>query len=111
MQKKFENWTADRATAALIGFVIRSKQYVSGYEAVRQSTNKNKIDLILLNNDVSENTIKKVSNTTKHKNIYMVKTSQNTNWKQLWGFNHHKILGIIKGNLSSKIIENIKAGV
>jgi ribosomal protein L7Ae-like RNA K-turn-binding protein len=95
----------------LIGFAIKSRNAVLGFEAVRRGVKKNKIDLVLLNSNISEYTFKKLSSLLKRKKIPYFQTSANIDWQKLWGFSSIKILGIRKGNISQKILENFNSGV
>lgn len=95
----------------LIGFAIKSRNAVFGFEAVRRGVKKNRIDLVLLNSNLSEYTAKKLSSLLNHKKIPYFQTSANIDWQKVWGFNSIKILGIRKSNISQKILENFNSGV
>ena len=50
-------------TVALIGFALKSRQVVKGYEAVRRALQRNKLALVLVSSKISKNGFKEV-----HKN-------------------------------------------
>ncbi len=95
----------------LIGFAIRSRQIVIGFEAVKKSINKKKLALILVNNKISMNTYNKIRNTLDNSDIPLIITDAQVNWEKCWGIRRHKLLGIINGIIGNNIMQQLKAGV
>ncbi len=98
-------------TVALIGFALKSRQVVKGYEAVRRALQRNKLALVLVSSKISKNGLEKIENLLKEEKISLYQTSSDTDWEKLWGVYDYKIMGFLKGKLGSKISENLKSGV
>ena len=50
----------DHQKVSLIGFAIKANQYVKGFEAVRRLVEKDKIAVVLVNSQISPNTLAKL---------------------------------------------------
>jgi ribosomal protein L7Ae-like RNA K-turn-binding protein len=106
--KMIEKITPDQKMTSLIGFTLKAGKFVIGLEAIRKELNKQQISFILVNDEISENTEKKLSKLTRSINVPVLKTSSGTNWKEKWGMENAKILGILKGDLGSNILKILK---
>ncbi|MEJ2049000.1 MAG: hypothetical protein P8Y60_04015 [Calditrichota bacterium] len=76
-----EKITPYQKMTSLIGFTLKAGKFVIVLEAIRKELNKQQIFL---------------------------KTSSGTNWKEKWGMENAKILGILKGDLGSNILKILK---
>ena len=103
--------TVEKNAATLIGFAIKARQCVRGFEAVRRAVEKNKVAIVLVNNQISQNSLRKVSHFLLRQNVPVIQTSGKTNWDDLWGVRGQKIIGIKKGNIGNTIIQKFKSGV
>jgi ribosomal protein L7Ae-like RNA K-turn-binding protein len=101
----------DDHSIALIGFAIKAGSIVKGFQALVRAIQANSIAVIILNSQISDNSLRKIKNKTRHKKIPMFKTESNVNWDILWGIRTHNILGILTGELGRNISEKFKAGV
>ena len=103
-----QNLTLDKKIIALVGFAIKSGQVVFGFESIRRLLVKNKLAFIMINNQISGNSYKKIFNLSKNKPILIIKTEANINWKKTWGIERQKILGIMNSTLGRTIIKNLR---
>jgi ribosomal protein L7Ae-like RNA K-turn-binding protein len=103
-----EKVTTDQRMTSLIGFALKSGNFVIGLEAIRKELIKQRISFILVNDEISKNTEKKLSKRTRSINVPVLKTSSDTSWKEKWGMENTKILGILKGDLGSNILKTLK---
>lgn len=101
----------DNHSIALIGFAIKAGSVVKGFQALVRAIQADSIAVIILNSQISENSLRKVKNKTRYKKIPMFKTESNINWDILWGMKSYNILGILTGELGRNISEKFKAGV
>ena len=101
----------DDHTISLIGFAIKAGSIVKGFQALLNAIKANSVAVILLNNQISENSIKKVKNKLRYKKIPIFKTESIVNWDILWGIKNQKIMGILNGELGRNISKKFKAGV
>lgn len=106
--KMIEKVTPGQKMISLIGFALKSGKFVIGLEAIRKELNKERVSFILVNNEISENTEKKLYKLTQNRNVPVLKTSSSTSWREKWGIENTKILGILKGDLGSNILKILK---
>ncbi|MFZ0390324.1 MAG: hypothetical protein WAN36_07665 [Calditrichia bacterium] len=99
----------DRNTASLIGFALKSRQAVKGFEGVSRAAASGDLDIILFRPELSENTRKKIMQATSGLKVLLVETRTNSDWKELWGI-PQRIMGIRKGELGKSITRNFKSG-
>ncbi len=111
MKKRIKSINPDKHTITMIGFALKAGRIIRGYEGVIQSTERNSLLMILIENGISGNTVQKLTNSLKYAKIPVFKTGPGVNWKSLWGIETHKIMGILKGDLGRNIIKNFNAGV
>ncbi len=95
----------------LIGFAIKARQIVIGFEAVKKSIDKKKLTLLLVNNKISRNTYNKIRNTLDNSDIPLIITDAHINWEKCWGIRRHKLMGILNGMIGNNIMQQLKAGV
>jgi len=103
-----QNVALDQKLISLVGFALKSGKYVTGYEAIRNELIRNRVSLILINNQISENTQKKVIYLSRKTNVPVFKTASDIIWKESWGIENKKILGILKGEIGSNILQILK---
>jgi ribosomal protein L7Ae-like RNA K-turn-binding protein len=96
--------------AALIGFAIKARQSVLGFEAVRRTAQKGKLALVLLHPQLSQNSVQKLKHLLNEHNVPFYTTDPEGDWDNWWGLNRHRILGIKKGSIARSIFENFKSG-
>jgi ribosomal protein L7Ae-like RNA K-turn-binding protein len=101
----------DDHSIALIGFAIKAGTVVKGFQALERAILANSLSVIILNNQISENSLRKIKNKVKYKNIPLIKTASNINWERSWGIKTNKILGILSGELGKSLSQKFKAGV
>lgn len=101
----------DPSTAALVGFALKAHQMVRGFESVTRAMSKDQLAGILVNDQLSHNTLDRIEKYQKRNHLDIIKTGTATDWVRLWGIDSHKILGIMKGDLGRQIIKNFKVGV
>jgi ribosomal protein L7Ae-like RNA K-turn-binding protein len=102
--------TLDKKTEAIIGFAIKSRQVAKGYEAVRRAIDKKKLSVIIIDNNLSSKTYNKLNNKIRNANIPLIRTSDQMDWKKIWGIDSKKILGILKGEIGNKLLHKFNAG-
>jgi ribosomal protein L7Ae-like RNA K-turn-binding protein len=103
-----QNITPDQKMTSMVGFALKSGKFVAGYEAIRNELNRHRLSLILINNDISENTQKKIYQLSRKTNVPVFKTTSGTIWKESWGIENKKILGVLKGEIGSNILKILK---
>jgi ribosomal protein L7Ae-like RNA K-turn-binding protein len=108
MADVIQNLTLDKKTVTLVGFAIKSGQAAFGFETIRRLYEKDKLVFIMINNQISDNSYKKICNLSKRKPILIVKTEEKINWQKTWGIEKQKILGIINSTLGRSIIKNLR---
>ena len=101
----------DSETSTIISFALKAGKVVKGFESVQKSIRNHSIAIILLDAQISRNTLNKIENTLKNSDIPVIKTTPNIDWQKLWGIEIHKILGILKGDFGKTLSTHIKAGV
>ncbi len=109
--KNIGTLSIDAQTAALIGFALKARQAVKGFEAVRRSVEKNTVMMVIVDSQLSEKTLKRLQHATWENGVLLVRSEQTKNWEELWGIRDHKILGILSGNLGVAIVRKFKSGV
>lgn len=97
--------------STLIGFAIKSRQAICGFEAVTKAIERKKIILILVKDQTSTATHNKLKKQLKGQEIPIIITSSQVNWETQWGISRHHILGIFNGIIGNNIIQYFKAGV
>lgn len=97
--------------STLIGFAIKSRQVICGFEAVTKAIERKKIILILVKDQTSTVTYNKLKKQLKGQDIPIINTSSQVNWETRWGISRHHILGILNGIIGNNIIQQFKAGV
>ena len=100
----------DQKTKTLVGFAIKSRQVVNGFDAVTSSVSKNKIQLVFLHHSLSSDTRRKIINLAESKKIQTETITDDHDWQKAWGIERHKIFGIVKGDLGTAISRNINSG-
>lgn len=95
-------------TFALVGFAIKAGKTISGFEAVKKVLLQDKIALVLLNHQISENSVKKILRLANKNKVPVITTDEKTDWKRGWGIENHNIMGILKGEFGKNILENLK---
>ena len=103
-----QNITPDQKMTSMVGFALKSGKFVAGYEAIRNELIRHRLSLILINNDISENTQKKIYQLSRKTNVPVFKTTSGTIWKESWGIENKKILGVLKGEIGSNILKILK---
>jgi ribosomal protein L7Ae-like RNA K-turn-binding protein len=103
-----QNITPDQKLTSLIGFALKSGKFVTGFEAIRNELIRHRLSLILINKEISENTQKKVFHLSRKNNVPVFKTTSGTIWKESWGIENKKILGVLKGEIGSSILKILK---
>ncbi len=101
----------DEKLSALIGFARKARNTVAGFEAVRRAAQKGKLALVLVDRDISGNTLKKLAGVTMEGHIPLFRLVSPRTWNELWGIKNQKVLGITRGNFGRTIIQKIKSGV
>jgi len=101
----------DDHTISLIGFAIKAGSIVKGFQALLNALKANSVAVILLDFQISENSLKKVQNKVRYNKIPIFKTQSNINWDIIWGIKNQKIMGILNGELGRNISKKFKAGV
>lgn len=97
-------------TSALLGFAIRSRQVVLGFEAVRRAAVHGKLAGVLAENGLSPHTLEKLRKLLKNRNVPLFVMSDPQQWNPLKGAGNHKIIGLLNRELGRTIIDKIKAG-
>ncbi|GAB4335876.1 MAG: hypothetical protein Kow0037_16420 [Calditrichia bacterium] len=111
MGNRMKSVTLPQQSIGLIGFAIKSRQAVFGFEAVRRAAAQQKLALVLVNHSISENTLKKLNSFLKDQKIHIFRVAPSTDWNKEWGLEDRKIMGIMKGNLGKSILDKINSGV
>lgn len=101
----------DQNAAVLIGFAIKARQIVRGFQGVSRAVIRNRLVLILVEGHVTRNTLKKMEKIQKQYPVLIIQTGPDTDWVRLWGMESQKIFGILNGDIGRKIIQKFKAGV
>jgi ribosomal protein L7Ae-like RNA K-turn-binding protein len=111
MRNRIKRVNPNKHIITMIGFGLKSGQIVRGYDAVVQSASRDMLSLIMLESNISANTMQKLTNALRRIKIPVVKTSPGIDWKILWGIETSRIMGILKGDLGRNIMKNFNAGV
>jgi len=101
----------DQKLSALIGFARKARYTIAGFEAVRRAAKKGKLALVLVDQDISGNTLQKLYGVVKENRVPLIRIVTPQTWNELWGIKNQKVLGIAKGNFGRTIIQKIKSGV
>jgi ribosomal protein L7Ae-like RNA K-turn-binding protein len=100
----------DSGTISLVGFALRARQVVLGFEAVRRAATHGKLAGVMVSADISSHTLEKVVRAMARLHVPVFQTDPAINWGVRWGIDAHKILGFQKSELGRTIINKFKAG-
>ncbi|SHG93642.1 L7Ae/L30e/S12e/Gadd45 family ribosomal protein [Tepidibacter thalassicus] len=92
---------------SLLGLALKSKNLVSGDDTTLRELKKNKIELIIIAQDASDNTKKLFVDKSKFRNIDYVVFSTKEELGKSIGKNSRAIIGIKDKNFANKIKELI----
>ena len=92
--------------SSLLHFSMRSKNAIVGYNSLLVSNSK-QIGLILINEETSENTIKKIVKRFPESTVKIL--PQDKSPGKLMGKNSIKVLGIKKSQFDNEIVKHLKS--
>lgn len=90
-----------------LGFAKRSRNIIMGYNTCLLAMNKKKIKLLILASDVSENTMKKLVNVAKDRNVEYRIYSNCEHLSQACGTIGRGVFGITDKNFANVILMEI----
>lgn len=90
-----------------LGFAARSRNLVTGYNTCQMMMEKKRVKLLIITEDMAENTVKKmVQQCTKHKIDYRI-FGQSDDLSQITGKSGKGIFGITDGHFAEIICKEI----
>ncbi len=94
-----------------LGIAYISKNMVLGQDDVVNSIRKNKVALVIISNDSSDNTKKKLWDKCKYYNIKIIEVNDEGQLAKSIGKKKIKVMGIKNKKLADKIYEQIKGEI
>ncbi|WP_027398310.1 L7Ae/L30e/S12e/Gadd45 family ribosomal protein [Anaerovorax odorimutans] len=98
MRKKIDSY---------LGFAKKSGNLVTGYNTCIFAINKRKVKLLILTQDLSNNTIKKMINLAKNKNVIYRIYGKSQELSNITGSNERGIFGITDTKFAEVILKEI----
>ncbi len=98
MKKKIDSY---------LGFAAKSRQLVSGYHTCFHSIKQNKLKLLILSEDISENTAKKLTKLAQEKKIPLRIYGQSDELSRVSGNQERGIFGVTDQNFADVILKEI----
>ncbi len=99
-----KNWIPDSQFIGLVGFALRTKKAVKGFESVSRGVVKNEIRLVVVSDKISSGTLGKINHLLNKKNILLISLPSTVDWDALWGLGSYKVLGFLQGDISESIV-------
>ncbi len=90
---------------ALIGFAYKSRKMVSGEGITLENIKKNKVKLVFLANDASENTKKRIKDKCDYRNITVSEELDRTQIGNAIGKDERVVIGITDDGFSKSILK------
>lgn len=88
----------------LVGFAYKSKKLVSGEGITLEQIKKNKVKLVLLSNDASDNTAKRIKDKSKTRNIRVCENFDRYELGRAIGKEERVVIGITDSNFAGSIV-------
>ena len=92
----------------LIGFALRARQMVKGFEGVMHHLRKNKIAFVMLSEDISADSKRKVENLARSKQVPVIMLQRGLAWRQRLGIDQFKVLALQRGEISRQFLKKLK---
>jgi ribosomal protein L7Ae-like RNA K-turn-binding protein len=90
-----------------LGFAAKSRNLVSGYHTCLHAIKQKKLKLLILSEDLSENTVKKLSKLSKENEIPLRIYGKSEELSKATGSQDRGIFGITDGNFADVILKEI----
>ena len=90
-----------------LGFAAKSRNLVSGYQSCLHAIKHNKLKLLILSEDLSENTVKKISKLSKESEIPLRIYGKSEELSKVTGSQERGIFGITDVNFADVILKEI----
>jgi len=90
-----------------LGFAAKSRNLVSGYHTCLHSIRQKKLKLLILSEDLSDNTVKKLSRLANENEVPMRIYGKSEELSKTTGSQERGIFGITDGNFADAILKEI----
>ena len=94
--------------AGYIGLARRSRAVDQGYESVRRGVLQAHLAFILIDESITENSIKKVRSLIRHSPTKLMMVCKDEHEKSLFTLTGYKILGMHRGGLANGFMDQLK---
>ena len=94
---------------AYLGFAVKSRNLVSGYDTCMNLIKRKKIKLILITRDASEKTMEKFRRLTENAEIPMYVMESSREMAAMTGLDGRNIFGITDANFAQTIAKEIES--
>ena len=91
--------------ASMLGFAQRARKLSSGAVAVLSAIEKNKAKLVIIANDISDNSIGKIRDKCKHKKIPMIKFAEKETLGHYIGKELRAVISVNDQNFAKSILK------
>jgi ribosomal protein L7Ae-like RNA K-turn-binding protein len=98
----------DDAIGTLIGFGLKSRQIVTGFEGVRRALVRNTIAMLLIDSEISEHTKEKIMQLAKQQNIPLYLALPDKSGRRLFDIAGYKVLGLKHSGLVQGLKSKLK---
>jgi len=92
-----------------LGFAAKSRNLVSGYHACLHGIRQNRLKLLILSEDLSENTVKKLSGAAKENNVPFRIYGKSDDLSSVTGTQERGVFGITDENFANAVMREIDA--
>lgn len=90
-----------------LGFAAKSRNLVSGYHTCLHAIKQKKLKLLILSEDLSENTVKKLSKLSQENEIPLRRYGKSEELSKATGSQERGVFGITDGNFADVIMKEI----
>ena len=90
-----------------LGFAAKSRNLVSGYHTCMHTIRQKKLKLLILSEDLSDNTVKKLSRLANENEVPMRIYGKSEELSKATGSQERGIFGITDGNFADAILKEI----
>ncbi|SES78153.1 L7Ae/L30e/S12e/Gadd45 family ribosomal protein [Anaerobranca gottschalkii] len=99
------NGSNNNYIASLLGLAQRARKLSSGTVAVLKAIEKNNAKLVIIANDISDNSIEKIINKCKYKRIPMIKFAEKATLGHYIGKELRAVISINDQNFATTILK------
>ncbi len=98
----------DEKLIGMMGLAIRARSVELGFEAVKRNLLKNKIAFVLLSEEISADSAKKIRYLAERRRVPVFELEQDPPWRRRLGIEPFKIMGMRRGEMAKGFLKHLK---